>query len=175
MKERKFLLEDAQHATKAALEEGIVPGGGVALLALRQGRRCARTSKATKPWARRSSRNVLDQPMRAIADNAGQDGAVVVNTRAASPSKNDGYDADKDEYCDLLEAGIVDPGQGRPHRLAECRQRGHLAVDHFLPDHRHSQGKGRSARRHGGGMGGGMGGMGGMGGGMGGMGGMGDF
>ena len=110
MKERKALMEDAQHATKAALEEGIVPGGGVALL---------RSEKAVdkldlsgdEALGAKIVRNVLDAPLREIAENAGQDGAVVVNRVRQMKGKADGYDADKDAYCDLVEAGIIDPAK----------------------------------------------------------------
>ena len=109
MKERKALLEDAKAATKAALEEGIVPGGGVALL---------RSEKALdklelegdEALGAKIVRNVLEHPLRAIAENAGQDGAVVVN-RVRQVKKNDGYDADKDQYGDMVEAGIIDPAK----------------------------------------------------------------
>ena len=110
MKERKALMEDAQHATKAALEEGIVPGGGVALL---------RSEKAIdkldlsgdEALGAKIVRNVLDAPLRRIAENAGRDGAVVVNRVRQMKGKADGYDADKDVYCDLVEAGIIDPAK----------------------------------------------------------------
>jgi chaperonin GroEL len=110
MKERKALMEDARAATKAALEEGIVPGGGVALL---------RSAKAIdkleltgdEAMGAKIVQNVLDSPMRAIAENAGQDGAVVVNRVRQMKGKGDGYDADRDEYCDLIEAGIIDPAK----------------------------------------------------------------
>jgi chaperonin GroEL len=103
-------LEDAQAATKAALEEGIVPGGGVALL---------RSAKAIdklelsgdEALGAKIVQNILDTPLRGIADNAGQEGAVVVNRVRQMKGKADGYDAEKDAYCDLVEAGIVDPAK----------------------------------------------------------------
>jgi chaperonin GroEL len=110
MKERKALIEDARAATQAALAEGIVPGGGVALL---------RAEKALDKVALegdealgvRIVRNVLDDPMRSIADNAGVDGAVVVNRVRQLKGKYDGYNADKDEYGDLVAAGVIDPAK----------------------------------------------------------------
>ena len=110
MKERKSLLEDAQAATQAALEEGIVPGGGVALL---------RSDKAVKRLELQGDealgakiiQDVLDAPLRAIAENAGRDGAVVVNRVRRMKGKNDGYDADKDTYGDLVAGGIIDPAK----------------------------------------------------------------
>jgi len=110
MKERKALLEDARAATQAALEEGVVPGGGVALL---------RSAKAIdkldlagdEALGAKIVRNVLDAPMRAIAENAGQDGAVVVNRVSRKKKQAEGYDADRDVFCDLVEAGIIDPAK----------------------------------------------------------------
>ena len=110
MKERKWLLEDAKCAVQAALEEGIVPGGGVALL------RCEKAVDALKltgdeGLGAKIVRNVLDNPLRCIADNAGLDGGVVVNRVRQLKGKNDGYDADKDTYGDLVAAGIIDPAK----------------------------------------------------------------
>ncbi|MCE9608284.1 MAG: chaperonin GroEL [Planctomycetia bacterium] len=110
MKERKALLEDAKCAVKAALEEGIVPGGGVALL------RCEKAIDALKlegdaGLGAKIIRNVLDNPLRCIAQNAGLDGGVVVNRVRQLKGKNEGYDADKNVYCDLIAAGIVDPAK----------------------------------------------------------------
>jgi len=110
MKERKSLLEDARAATKAALEEGIVPGGGVALL---------RSAKALEKLELTGDEalgakiigNVLEVPLRTIAENAGQEGAVVVHRVRQRKNKNDGYDAEKNEYCDLVEAGVIDPAK----------------------------------------------------------------
>jgi chaperonin GroEL len=110
MKERKVLLEDARAATQAALEEGIVPGGGVALL---------RSVKAIEKLelsgdealGAKMVQNVLDAPLRAIAENSGQDGAVVVNRVRRMKRQTEGYDAEKGCYCDLLEAGIIDPAK----------------------------------------------------------------
>ncbi len=110
MKERKALLEDARAATHAALAEGVVAGGGVALV---------RSEKALKKLDLQGDealgveiiRKVLDYPMRYIAENSGVDGAVVVNRVRHLKGKNDGYNADKDQYGDLVEAGIIDPAK----------------------------------------------------------------
>src|SRR4029077_15732756 len=110
MKERKALLEDAKAATQAALEEGIVPGGGVALIRCQHAAEKLQLTGDEKLGAN-IVRNVLDSPLRAIAQNAGHDGAVVVNRVRQMKGKNDGYDADKDAYCDLVAAGIIDPAQ----------------------------------------------------------------
>ena len=110
MKERKALLEDAKSATQAALDEGIVPGGGVSLI---------RSEKALKKVDAEGDetlgveiiRNVLEYPLRAIANNAGEDGAVVVNRVRHLKGKNDGYNADKDSYGDLVADGVIDPAK----------------------------------------------------------------
>ncbi len=107
MKEKKARVEDALHATRAALEEGILPGGGVALL---------RASSIVKPKDLTHDEEVGYQiivrscaaPLDQIADNAGQDGGVVVS-KVREGKGNFGYDALKDEYTDLVKAGIIDP------------------------------------------------------------------
>jgi len=108
LKERKFLFDDARNATQAALKEGIVTGGGVALL------RCEKVLKkldldGDERHGAQIVANVLHFPLKYIAQNAGVDGDVVVNRVRQMKGKNDGYNADKDEYCDLAVAGIVDP------------------------------------------------------------------
>jgi chaperonin GroEL len=110
MKERKALIEDAKAATQAALQEGIVPGGGVALIRSESALSKLQLEGDEKLGAD-IIRNVLDNPLRAIAKNAGLDGAVVVNRVRQLKSKNEGYDADKDTYTDLVAAGIIDPAK----------------------------------------------------------------
>ncbi|MCC6509722.1 MAG: chaperonin GroEL, partial [Pirellulaceae bacterium] len=110
MKERKALLDDAKAATQAALQEGIVPGGGVALI------RCEDALKKLKVEGDEQMgvniiRNVLDYPLRAIANNAGVDGAVVVNRVRQQKVKTEGYDANTDKYTDMVKAGIIDPAK----------------------------------------------------------------
>src|SRR5690349_22724909 len=108
MKEKKARVEDALHATRAALEEGILPGGGVALL------RAARTVKpgsgltADEKTGYDIILRACSSPIHQIAENAGQDGGVVVS-KVADGKGNFGYDALKDEYTDLVKAGIIDP------------------------------------------------------------------
>ena len=110
MKERKALLEDARAATQAALEEGIVPGGGVALL--RSAKALAKLElPGDEALGAKIVEKVLDAPLRAIAENCGEDGAVVVNRVRQMKGKADGYDAERGEYCNLLEAGIIDPAK----------------------------------------------------------------
>ncbi|MCA9099858.1 MAG: chaperonin GroEL, partial [Planctomycetales bacterium] len=109
MKQKKARIEDALHATRAAVEEGILPGGGVALL------RCRDAVAAIRSKARGDERigvdivlGTLDAPMRQIADNCGIDGSVVAD-EVSEKSGNFGYDANAGEYCDLVKAGILDP------------------------------------------------------------------
>ncbi len=112
MKERKALLDDARAATQAALEEGIVPGGGVALLRCKPAiEKLEASVEGDEKLGVRIIKNVLDQPLRAIANNAGLDGAVVVNRVSQMKGKSDGYDANAEVYCDLIQAGIVDPAK----------------------------------------------------------------
>jgi len=107
MKEKKARVEDALHATRAAVEEGIVPGGGTALL-----RAIAALDnlklKGDEATGVNIVRAALEAPARRIAENAGVDGSVVVKTVLESKGNN-GYNADKGEYEDLVKAGIIDP------------------------------------------------------------------
>ena len=110
MKERKALLEDAKAATQAALEEGVVPGGGVALL--RSGRTIDRLDvEGDEKLGAKIVQNVLEYPLRAIAENAGRDGAVVVNRVLRLKGKTEGYNADSDSYGDLVADGVIDPAK----------------------------------------------------------------
>jgi len=109
MKEKKARVEDALHATRAAVEEGIVTGGGVALL---------RTMKAVEAHIATMEgdqkigggiiRRAISEPLRVLADNAGLEGSVIVE-KVKSEKKNFGFDVDKETYVDMFEAGIIDP------------------------------------------------------------------
>ena len=109
MKERKALYEDALHATRAALAEGIVPGGGVALLQARKVLDKFKLEDENEQAGIHVLHSVLDLPCRWIAGNACLDGSVVVSRILKTKEKNYGYDAEKGEYCNLRERGIVDP------------------------------------------------------------------
>lgn len=109
MKQTKARLEDALHATRAAVEEGILPGGGVALV------RCREAVEAAKKKARGDEKigvdivlGALDAPMRQIADNGGIDGSVVVD-ETSQKEDHIGYNALTREYTDLIKAGVIDP------------------------------------------------------------------
>jgi chaperonin GroEL len=107
MKERKARVEDALNATRAAVEEGIVPGGGVAYL------RCLPVLKKVKLEGDRQTgveiiKKALEEPIRQIAENAGHEGSVVAE-KVKQEKGAFGFDADKEEYTDMIEAGIIDP------------------------------------------------------------------
>ncbi len=109
MKQKKARVEDALHATRAAVEEGIVPGGGVALLRCREAVEKARSqAKGDEKIGVDSVLHSLEAPIRQIAENGGIDGAVVAD-EVADKDLNMGYDANKGEYVDMLKAGIIDP------------------------------------------------------------------
>src|SRR6266705_3278337 len=109
MKEKKARVEDALHATRAAVEEGIVPGGGVALLwcqkALDKVKGTDDDEKIGVDIVRRS----LEEPMRMIVQNAGAEASIVVGKVKESKDKNFGYNAQSDEFEDLVAAGVIDP------------------------------------------------------------------
>jgi chaperonin GroEL len=109
MKQKKARVEDALHATRAAMEEGIVPGGGVALI------RCTEAVQASISKCKGDEKigaeivlRSLSAPLRQIADNAGIDGSVVADEVSRKPLGT-GYDANKGEYVDMLKSGIIDP------------------------------------------------------------------
>jgi chaperonin GroEL len=172
MKERKALYEDALHATRAALAEGIVPGGGVALL---QARKVLDkfSAEGDEQAGVQVVQQVLEMPCRFIAENAGLDGSVVVANIRRGKEKNYGYDADKGEYTDLRKRGIVDPVKVTRSALQNgasvaCLLLTTESMVADIPEKKKPEGP---HDHHGGGGMGGMGGMGDMGG-MGGMGGM---
>ncbi len=108
MKEKKARVEDAMHATRAAVEEGIVPGGGVALM------RCADAIDALKLEGDEKIggnivRRALEEPLRQIVGNAGEEGAVVVGRIRESKENNFGYNAQSNKFEDLVKAGVIDP------------------------------------------------------------------
>jgi len=108
MKEKKARVEDALHATRAAVEEGIVPGGGVALL---------RASKALIDLKLTGDEQIgvnivkraCEEPLRQIVQNSGTEGAIVVDTVRTNSNPNYGYNAATDQYEDLVKSGVIDP------------------------------------------------------------------
>jgi len=108
MKEKKARVEDAMHATRAAMEEGIVPGGGVALM------RCGDAIEALKlegdeKIGAQIVRRALEEPLRQIVGNAGEEGAIVVGRIRESKDANFGYNAQTGKFEDLVKAGVIDP------------------------------------------------------------------
>ena len=109
MKQKKARVEDALHATRAAVEEGILPGGGVALLRCKEVlKKYASTLEDDEKIGVTIVMNALDAPLRQIVDNGGKDGSVVAD-EILQETGNKGYDANSGEYVDMLKAGIIDP------------------------------------------------------------------
>src|SRR5882724_4892172 len=108
MKEKKARVEDALHATRAAVEEGIVPGGGVALLRAQTALEKLKGTEDEKVGVE-IVRRALEEPIRAIAQNAGAEGSIVVAKVKESKDKNFGYNAATDNYEDLVKSGVIDP------------------------------------------------------------------
>ncbi len=110
MKERKMRIEDALAATRAAVEEGIVPGGGVALLnAIAKVQALVPATSGDAKTGVQIVLRAMEEPVRQIALNAGIDGAVIIDTIRRSEKTGYGYDALKGEYVDMIERGIIDP------------------------------------------------------------------
>ena len=108
MKEKKARVEDALHATRAAVEEGIVPGGGVALIRVQKSLDKIRGSEDEKIGVD-IVRRAIEAPIRAIASNAGVEGSIVLAKVKESKERNFGYNAATDEYEDLVKSGVIDP------------------------------------------------------------------
>jgi len=161
MKEKKARVEDALHATRAAVAEGIVAGGGVALLRAQKNLdelRLAGDERIGADIVRRA----LEAPMRQIAVNAGVDGSIVVQTVRSNKSETYGYNAATDVYEDMIKAGIVDPAKVTYAALQNAASVSTLlltteALISTVPEKKPAGGG------HDHGHGGGMGGMGGMG------------
>jgi chaperonin GroEL len=109
MKEKKALVEDALHATRAAVEEGIVPGGGVALLRAQAALDKLKLDREDEQIGVQILRRALEHPLRQIAENAGAEGSIVVEKVRAESNVNFGYNAQTEVYEDLVEAGVIDP------------------------------------------------------------------
>ena len=110
MKERKLRIEDALAATRAAVEEGIVPGGGIALLSISyKVTAYANTFSGDEKTGALIIAKALTAPIKQIAENAGVDGGVIVDNVLRAKKANFGYDALKNEFCDMVEKGILDP------------------------------------------------------------------
>ena len=109
VKERKDRVEDAMHATRAAVEEGVIAGGGTALLYGKRALSKLKPANRDQEVGIEIIGRALEAPVRQIAHNAGVEGSIVVGKLAEQKDANFGYDAQKDKYCDLVSAGIIDP------------------------------------------------------------------
>jgi chaperonin GroEL len=102
-------VEDALHATRAAVEEGIVPGGGVAYLRAQSALKSIKVGDSDEQAGIDIVRRAIEEPIRMIVQNAGGEGSIVVEKVRASKEKNFGYNALTDTYEDLMQAGVIDP------------------------------------------------------------------
>jgi chaperonin GroEL len=153
-------VEDALHATRAAVEEGIVPGGGVAFIRAQKALDNIKDLEGDEQVGVQIVRRAIEEPMRQLADNAGQEGALIVQ-EVKKRKGNEGYNVTSGEYTDLVKAGIVDPTKVTRSALQNAASISGLlltteAIVTELPE------KEKGGGMPPGGMGGGMGGMGGM-------------
>jgi len=109
VKERKDRVDDAMHATRAAVEEGVLPGGGVALLRATEALKKVRTANDDQKTGVEIVRKALQSPARQIAQNAGEDGSVIVGKILENSNYGFGFDAQAGEYVDMIKKGIIDP------------------------------------------------------------------
>ena len=120
VKERKDRVDDAMHATRAAVEEGVVPGGGVALLYAIKALDKLTPANPDQKVGIDIVRKALQWPARQIAENSGTDGSIIVGKLLDSKDVNYGYDAQKGEFTDLVQAGIIDPTKVVRHALQDA-------------------------------------------------------
>jgi chaperonin GroEL len=157
MKEKKARVEDALHATRAAVEEGIVPGGGVAFIRAQKALDNIKDLEGDEQVGVQIVRRAIEEPMRQLADNAGQEGALIVQ-EVKKRKGNEGYNVTSGEYEDLVKAGIVDPTKVTRSALQNAASISGLlltteAIVTEMPE------KEKAPAMPPGGMGGGMGGM----------------
>jgi chaperonin GroEL len=109
LKEKKARVEDAMHATRAAVEEGIVPGGGVAFIRAQKALDNYKLEDEDEQTGAQIVRRALEEPLRLIAQNAGFEGSIVVERVRSNDNVNFGFNAQTEEYGDLVQAGVIDP------------------------------------------------------------------
>jgi len=109
MKEKKARVEDALHATRAAVEEGIVPGGGVALIRAQGVLKNVKLDDRDEQIGVEIIKRAIEEPLRMIVQNAGGEGSIVVEKVRQAKEQNFGYNALTDVYEDLVQAGVIDP------------------------------------------------------------------
>ncbi len=160
VKEKKDRVDDALHATRAAVEEGIVPGGGVALLLAKKAAQKLKSDNAEVQAGINIVIKALEAPIRQIAQNSGVEGSIVVGKILDNGGDTYGFNAQTEEYVDMLKAGIVDPAKVVRTALQDAASIAGLLVttESMIAE----APKRESAPMGGGGGGGGMGGMGGM-------------
>lgn len=167
MKEKKARVEDALHSTRAAVEEGIVPGGGIALLRVQKNViDAAEKLEGDQKVGAQIIIKSMEEPLKQIINNAGLESAIISNQIKNNQSINYGFDANKEEYTDLVKRGIIDPTKVTRNALQNAASIAGLlltteATVHEKPEPKDS-GAGAMPNPGMGGMGGGMGGMGGM-------------
>jgi chaperonin GroEL len=156
VKERKDRVDDALNATRAAVEEGIVPGGGVALLYATKSLVGLKGDNDDQTAGINIVRKAIQSPIRQILENAGVEASPVVNKLLEGKSSTAGFDAQKEEYCDMIDAGIIDPTKVVRTALQDAASVAGLLIttEAMIAE--------RPEKKAGGGMPGGMGGMGGM-------------
>ena len=163
MKEKKARVEDALNSTRAAVEEGIVPGGGVALIKAAKVLEGLTLANAEQTVGAKIIRRSIEEPLRQIAGNCGWDGAVVVDKVKTNPSTSFGFNAATEVFEDLLAAGVIDPVKVTRSALQNASSvAGLLLTTEAMIAEKPKKDGGAPAMPAGGGMGGGMGGMGGM-------------
>jgi len=158
LKEKKARVEDAMHATRAAVEEGIVAGGGVALIRCITALERLKLHDEDEVIGVNIVKRALEEPMRQIAQNAGHEGAVVVGKVRESKDENYGFDAETGEYSDLVKAGVIDPAKVTRLALQNAASIAALMLttEALVADIKEDEKKSVGAGGHGGG---GMGGM----------------
>jgi chaperonin GroEL len=111
LKEKKARVEDAMHATRAAVEEGIVPGGGVTLVRAAKALDSLKLQEEDEQIGVNIIRRALEEPLRKIVENAGREGAVVVEKLKSEKNENIGFNAETEQFEDLVKAGVIDPAK----------------------------------------------------------------
>jgi chaperonin GroEL len=162
VKEKKDRVDDALNATRAAVEEGIVPGGGVALLKASLVLADLKGDNADQNAGIAIVRRALQAPIRQIAENAGVEGSIVVGKVLENASATFGFDAQKEEYVDLITAGIIDPAKVVRTALQDAASVAGLMITTEAAIVEAPKKNAGGGMPGGGGMGGGMGGMGDM-------------
>ena len=148
MKEKKARVEDALHATRAAVEEGIVPGGGVALIRAQKALKSLKLEDSDEQIGVDIIRRAIEEPLRMIVQNAGGEGSIVVEKVRSSKDDKFGYNALTDTYEDLVAGGRHRSDEGDAHGAAE-RRVDRRPAPHDGSDHRREEGRevGRACRR----------------------------